>query len=266
MDMLRRSYAPISAEGWAQIDEMARQVLTANLSARRFVDVNGPHGINYPCVPLGRLEVPKKQKADGVCYGIHQVLPLVETRISFALGQWELDNLGRGAKDIQLETLVKAAKQMAAFEETAIYSGFAPSGIQGLHAGIQGPALKMAMDEHGVIDAISEAQGRLAAAGVDGAAALAVSPQLWKFMARNTQGGTLRQIVQNQIGGPVVYSAAVKGALLAATRGGDLELTLGQDLAIGYANHDSREIQLYMTESFTFRVITPEAAVSFSII
>jgi uncharacterized linocin/CFP29 family protein len=40
---------------------------------------------------------------------------------------------------------------------------------------------------------------------------------------------------------------------------------LGQDISIGYSHHDSREIHLFMTESFTFRVIAPEALVGFRI-
>jgi uncharacterized linocin/CFP29 family protein len=44
-------------------------------------------------------------------------------------------------------------------------------------------------------------------------------------------------------------------------RGGDYELTVGQDLSVGYAYHDKHEVELYLTESFTFRVLEPAAAV-----
>jgi len=44
-------------------------------------------------------------------------------------------------------------------------------------------------------------------------------------------------------------------------RGGDFELTVGQDLAIGYKQHDAKDVDLYYTESFTFRVLEPAAAV-----
>jgi uncharacterized linocin/CFP29 family protein len=51
--------------------------------------------------------------------------------------------------------------------------------------------------------------------------------------------------------------------MLLANRGGDLELTVGQDFSIGYHHHNSEEIFLFLTESFTFRVIAPEAIVWF---
>jgi uncharacterized linocin/CFP29 family protein len=44
-------------------------------------------------------------------------------------------------------------------------------------------------------------------------------------------------------------------------RGGDAELVLGQDIAIGYEKHDSKTVRLYFGESFTFRVLAPEAVV-----
>ena len=47
-----------------------------------------------------------------------------------------------------------------------------------------------------------------------------------------------------------------------STRGGDFELTLGQDLSIGYAGHSATTVALYFQESFTFRLLTTEAAVT----
>jgi len=45
-------------------------------------------------------------------------------------------------------------------------------------------------------------------------------------------------------------------------RGGDFLLDCGQDLAIGYHAHDVDSVHLYLVESFSFRVATPEAAVA----
>jgi len=44
-------------------------------------------------------------------------------------------------------------------------------------------------------------------------------------------------------------------------RGGDFELTVGQDLSIGYASHDRTTVELYLTESFTFRVLEDKASI-----
>jgi uncharacterized linocin/CFP29 family protein len=44
-------------------------------------------------------------------------------------------------------------------------------------------------------------------------------------------------------------------------RGGDFELSVGRDLSIGYENHSQDTVRLYLQESLTFRVLSPEAAV-----
>lgn len=44
-------------------------------------------------------------------------------------------------------------------------------------------------------------------------------------------------------------------------RGGDFELAVGQDFSIGYLDHNAAKVRLYLEESFTFRVLSPEAAV-----
>ncbi|HKK01913.1 MAG TPA: family 1 encapsulin nanocompartment shell protein [Desulfuromonadales bacterium] len=265
MDLLRRELAPITPTAWQEIDAMARDALSANLSARKFVDLDGPHGIAHACVNLGRLETPSGQKPDAVRYGVHQVLPLVETRVNFVLKQWELDNIDRGARDFQLDALVSAARKIAEFEEKAVFAGFKEADVKGLHSETPTPLIPLTLEMDAIVDAVSEAQTRLLRDGIEGSANLVVDPEVWKFLARSTPGGTLRSLLEQQLGGQVVYSNVVNGALLTAARGGDLELTVGQDFSIGYHHHTSDEIHLFMTESFTFRVITPEALVGFEL-
>ena len=67
----------------------------------------------------------------------------------------------------------------------------------------------------------------------------------------------LRQI----LGGPIVWSPGVRGAVVVSQRGGDFLFESGQDLAVGYDHHDADDVHLYLVESFSFRVATPEAAV-----
>ncbi|MBN2874910.1 MAG: bacteriocin family protein [Spirochaetales bacterium] len=265
MDVLRRELAPISPEAWAAIDEMARDALTANLSARAFVDMTGPFGIDFASVSLGRLDKQKKSGKGAVEYGIHRVLPLVETRTEFTLNTWELDNIGRGARDTDFGALIEACRTIAQFEETAVYNGFLAAGIEGLHHQVQGSELSVELNMETIVDAVSEGLTRMLKEGVTGPAHLVVSPALWKYLARSAPGGTLRSTLERQIGGRVVYSETVHDALLVSARGGDTELTVGQDLAIGYLGHTATEISLFLTESFTFRVITPEAIVGFKL-
>ena len=261
MDALRRELAPIGQEAWNEIDGLARETLKASLSGRKFVDIDGPHGFDYAGVPLGRLSVPKQQPAGELRYGLRQVLPLVETRVDFSLDIWELDNIGRGARDPDLDALVEACRKIAAFEEKAVFDGFKAGSIVGLHEYAKDRKVAAALDPNAFLDAVAEGQALMRRDGIDGQANLVVSAGIWKFLGKNVPGGTLRSIVERQIEGRVVYSEAVKDALLVSARGGDAELTIGQDLAIGYNGHDSTKVSLYLMESFAFRVITPQAVV-----
>jgi uncharacterized linocin/CFP29 family protein len=61
-------------------------------------------------------------------------------------------------------------------------------------------------------------------------------------------------------GGPIVWSPGLSGAVAMSLRGGDFLFESGQDLSIGYSHHDADEVHLYLEETFSFVVATPEAA------
>ena len=265
MDILRRSLAPVTDEAWKEIDEQAADSLKPLLSARKFVDVVGPLGWDYAAVSTGRLNVPEDQDHSKVCYGVRQVQPLVEARMGFKLSTWELDNVVRGAKDIELEPLQDAAAKIARFEDNAIFNGFEEACIEGIKNTVADDALSVKLEPQAVIDAVSRGQARMIEAGISGPYALVASPKVWSFLAHTTQGGTLRKVIGSQIEGPVIYSASVPDALLVSLRGGDMELVLGSDLAVGCEGYDQHTVHLYLTESFTFRIMEPAAMVAYKI-
>ena len=56
---------------------------------------------------------------------------LVETRIPFDLEIVELDNVVRGAKDVDLASLEQAAQDVALFEESVVCHGLTEANIKG---------------------------------------------------------------------------------------------------------------------------------------
>ncbi len=50
--------------------------------------------------------------------------------------------------------------------------------------------------------------------------------------------------------------------MLVSLRGGDFVLDSGQDISIGWQGHDDDVVRLYLEESFSFHVATPEAAIA----
>ncbi len=262
MDILKRSLAPITNEAWVEIDVQAKRALIESLSARRFVDVVGPKGWDYAVVELGRLDIPENQPAEGVQFGVQRVQPLVEARISFKLNIWELDNVIRGAKDIELDALIKAAQKIALFEEDAIYNGFKPGNITGLAESIVHDAISFTEEPDDFLKAVSRGITTLTRASVGGPYALVINPEIWNIVASSAQGYPLKNRVENMLGGSVIPSSNIDDAFLVSIRGGDMELILGQDFSIGYESHDGKQVRLFLTESFTFRVIDPTVIVS----
>lgn len=257
MDILKRSLAPITEMAWNEIDEQARRILHPLLSARRVVEVDGPRGWDYASVPLGRLEVPKKQPVKGIEYGVHQVLPLAEARAFFNLNIWELDNMVRGSRDIDLSPLETAAKNMAKFEESAVYNGFDPGCVVGMKKSSPYPALTFSGGAEQILETVSKGIATFLKASVEGPYSLVVSVNLWSYLTSYTKGYPLEQHLEKLLGGAVVLNTFMNDSYLLSVRGGDLKLVLGQDLSIGYHSHDTESVRLYFTETFTFQILDP---------
>jgi len=75
-------------------------------------------------------------------------------------------------------------------------------------------------------------------------------------------GYPLIEHLRKSLEGPSVWTPGVRGACVVSRRGGDFLFESGQDLSIGYDSHDREVVRLYLEESFSFRVVTPEAAVA----
>ncbi len=263
MDLLKRSRAPITTEAWAQIDDEARRVLALHLAGRKLVDFSGPHGWTLGCVNTGRLRHIEGAPIAGVGHAIRDVRPLVELRAPFVLPILELDYASRGARDLDLDPVIQTAERVASAEDTAIFHGFAEGKIQGIVEASPHKPIEVASP----LDwprALTAAKEVLRLAGINGPYALAAGLEAYsELIATGDDGYPLRKrIEENVLDSEIVWAPAVQGgAVLMSTRGGDYELTVGQDLSIGYATSDRTTVELYLTESFTFRVLEDKAAI-----
>lgn len=262
MDILRKSLAPISQAAWEEINTTAQEVLSSVLSARKVVDVDGPKGWNFASVSTGRINVPKDQKG-AVKYGVYQVLPLVEARIPFELNIWELDNVARGAEDIDLSAMEDAAREIARFEEKIIFEGFKAAHIIGLKGCKEytTPAFPENPEEIGT--AVADVISQFKANSIEGPYSLVLSQEKWQAVNSFVKGYPLRKQLETLLGGSIIMGPYIDGAYIVSERGGDLRMVIGQDMSIGYESHNSKTVQLYFTESFTFHVIDPAAVAVF---
>jgi uncharacterized linocin/CFP29 family protein len=144
-----------------------------------------------------------------------------------------------------------------------VFHGWPGAGITGLRSGTF-PPLPLTGGYAGYPSDIARAVDVLRAAGITGPYGLALGPDAYTGVVGSTEdGGTIVfDHLAKVLGGPVVWAPGVEGAVVVSLRGGDFAFHAGQDLAVGYHHHDGDTVHLYLEESFTFVISTPEAAVA----
>src|SRR5262249_42108653 len=153
-----------------------------------------------------------------------------------------------------------AATRIAHAEDTAVLSGYAPAGIRGVADSSPHRALVIGDDYGAYPTVVAEAINRLRAVGVGGPFAIALGPRCYAGLMRTTAGFPLFEVIRRLLEGPIVWAPSLEAGIVLSLRREDYELTVGQDLSIGYLDHTATDVRLYFLESVTFRVITPEAA------
>jgi uncharacterized linocin/CFP29 family protein len=264
MNHLLRSHAPISDTGWELLDEEARERLSAALGARKLVDFSGPHGWEYSSTNLGRTRAVNSPPTEGVSGRQRVVLPVVELRADFALSREELRDADRGAEDADLEPLDAAAHQIAVAENVAVFHGWEDA-IGGIAGASTHEPVSLGDSAEQYPRQVAGAVEKLLCSGITGPYGLALGREQYRRVVETAEHGGyplldhLRKILE---GGPFVWTPGVRGAVVLSLRGGDFAFESGQDLSLGYDSHDAEAVRLYLEESFTFRVLTPEAAVA----
>jgi uncharacterized linocin/CFP29 family protein len=262
MDLLKRVLAPVLPAAWSAIDEEAARVLKLNLAGRKLVDFNGPKGWKKAAVNTGRLQLLPDPADAHVVLGIREVQRLIEVRVPIKLPTMELDSVARGATNPDLTPVVKAAEKVAHLEDSAIFNGLEAAGITGLLPASLHPTVNIPGDLALLPRAVVAATEVLRKVGVSGPHALVLGATLYdQVFATNVDGHPLTRQITPLLVGKIVRATAFDGGAVVSLRGGDYQLTVGQDLSVGYAHHDKHEVELYLTESFTFRVLEPAAAV-----
>ena len=264
MNNLHRDLAPISEAAWAEIEEEAARTLKRHLAARRVVDMIGPSDLGLAAVGTGHVE-PVTPPAEGVLSVRREVKALVELRVPFRLSRSAIDDVERGARDSDWEPVKAAMRKIAFAEDRAVFDGYAAADIEGIRAAASNPAVPLPANVKRYADAVARAVGQLRLAGVEGPYALVLGADAYVAASGGSDDGyPVFHHLERVVDGGITWAPAIEGGLVLSLRGGDFELTVGQDFSIGYLGHTADEVELYVQESFTFRTLTTEAAVALS--
>ena len=145
-----------------------------------------------------------------------------------------------------------------------MFHGWKDAGIGGVAEASDHDSIQLGDDCSRYPRHVAKAVEALLSAGVDGPYGLALGPDAYTNVLETGENGgyPLLEHLRKIVGGPLVWAPGVEGAIVLSMRGGDFLFDCGQDLAVGYDHHDAEAVQLYLEESFSFRVVTPEAAVA----
>ena len=262
MNNLHRELAPVSDAAWAQIEEETSRTLKRYLAGRRVVDVRGPSGAVLSAVGSGHL---RKIDAPGEGMLVHQreAKALIEVRVPFELERQMIDDVERGANDSDWQPAKDAARKLAFAEDRAIFEGYKAAGIVGVRQATSNPKKSLPADVRQYPEAIAQALSQLRLVGVTGPYSVLLSADAYTELAETSDYGyPVLEHVNRLVEGKIIWAPAIDGAFVVTTRGGDLDLHIGQDASIGYLSHTDTRVRLYLQETFTFLYLTGESAVA----
>jgi uncharacterized linocin/CFP29 family protein len=261
MNNLHRELAPVSDKAWTQIEEEASRTLKRHLAARRVVDVLGPKGLELSAIGTGHL-YQIQAPGDGIQAAQREAKALVELRVPFDVARQAIDDVERGATDSDWSPVKEAARKIALAEDRSVFDGYAAGGIQGVRQGSSNPPLTLPSNVSGYPAAVAQAVSQLRLAGVNGPYAVLLGAEAYTAVSGGSdEGYPVLQHIQRVVDGEIVWAPAIEGGVVLTTRGGDFQLDIGQDISIGYLSHSKTIVELYLQETFTFRLLTTEAAV-----
>ena len=267
MSHLLREHAPITEAGWELLDDEARERLTPALAARKLVDFAGPHGWEHSATNLGRVEALGDAPGDGVDAAQRRVLPLVELRAPFTVSRARARRRRprrRGRRPRRRSTRPPTGSPVA--ENVAVFHGWGAAGIAGI---AEASTARRDRARRGLraLPAPRRQGGRGAAArpGSTGPTGSRSGPEAYTRVIETSRARRLpaaRPPAQDPRRADRLGAGRARARSCCSLRGGDFLFESGEDLSIGYDSHDADAVHLYLEESFSFRVATPEAAVA----
>lgn len=263
MDYLNRSQAPIGGEFWKTLDEAAVEAARAILTARRFLDVEGPYGVGLTAIEVGDDGALREETPRRASLITGRVLPVPLLRKSFRVSVRRLAAHQQG-QPLDLNAVESAAEDLAESEEELLYQGEPAAGLVGLLTApgrLEAVARTWETVEMALEDVLA-AVTKLGKAGFRGPYALALSPERFNSLFRLYEDSNLFQLKHfNKICARGVFKAPIEGGVVVDPHAA--KIIVGQDLAVGFSHSDGTHHHLYLTESLVLRVDDPGAICTF---
>lgn len=260
MDPLNHAGAPLPDEVWREITDSAVEAARDMLTARRFLEIEGPFGVGLTTIELGNddyCRTPSEGEAGAV---LGRALSVPMLRKTFRLSIRRVAAHLQYGQPLDLSPVDSAAEAVAAREEEFIYYGQPEFGLPGL-LNADGRIAATGGDWSDVDQALNDvlsAVTRLDEAGFRGPYALVLEPALYNGLFRRYPGTDMLQLEHlRRLCTKGIYKAPIQGGAVVDPRVG--KIVMGLDLSAGYAAQDGIHYQLFLAESLVFRLDDPRA-------
>jgi uncharacterized linocin/CFP29 family protein len=237
--------------------EKAREVLTA----RKFLEFEGPLGAGVPSLQVGQL-IEEEIGGDGVMVSARRALPIPTLHATFRMPVRELQGTQEHGFPLNTSPAEDAAEAVARAEETLVYYGQNKVGVQGLlgHPQVQKVPLTDWSSPGQAIGDVLAAADKLDAGGAHAPLSLVLAPALYNQLFRKYEGSDvlaldhLRRLATGGIHKSHVLDST--GLLVSPDVG---PLVCAQDLQVSYVDMDSDTVRFLASASVVLRFDDPHA-------
>ncbi|MBK8174217.1 MAG: bacteriocin family protein [Rhodospirillales bacterium] len=260
MNYLNRQQAPFGEAVWKMIDDAAVGAARDRLTARRFLDIDGPYGPGLTTIEVGNDGYCRQPASDEAGSVIGRAISVPMIRKSFRLSIRRLAGYLENGMPFDLAPAEEAAEAVAAREEETIYQGQPDFGLEGLLTAkgrnhVDGGNWS---DLDQVLTDVIAAVGKLDECGLRGPYALALSPTLYNGLFRRYPGTDLLQLEHlRRLFLRGIHKASIEGGVIVDPRVGPF--IVGQDMQAGYIGQDGIHYDLYFSESVVLRLDDAQA-------
>ena len=260
MNYLNCAQAPFGDDVWTMVVEAAVKAARDRLTARRFLDVDGPYGTGLTTIEVGNDGYCRQPGANEAGAVIGRAISVPMIRKTFRLSIRRLAAHLENGLPLNMAPVEDAAEAVAAREEETLYLGQADFGLEGLLTAKGRNQLDAGSwtDLDQVLSDVIAAVTKLDDSGFRGPYALVLSPPLYNGLFRRYPGTDLLQLEHlRRLFTKGIFKASIEGGLVVDPRVGPV--VVGQDLAAGYIAQDGIHYELFLSESLVLRLDEPEA-------
>jgi uncharacterized linocin/CFP29 family protein len=265
MRYLNRENTPLPAQIWEEIDQAAVDAMKDALTARRFMDLEGPYGVGMTSLEVGADDFCREPGENEAAAVLSRAISVPMLRKNFKLSIRQVEAHLTMGQRFESSPIEDAAEAVARREEDFIYNGSPNFGVEGLLTARGRNEVTMgdwAQVEQSLTDVL-KAVAALDKAGFYGPYALALPPAHYNDLFKRYEGTDMLQHDHlRRLCELGIYKAPIKDAVLVDARVG--KLVVGQDALAGYSANDGIHYHLFISETIVPLLIEPKAICSLS--